>query len=588
MSETYPVLVTVVAESNASPAFQVVPESFDWDLVKDLSQFLADKGLDPVTQSGPWSQHKGCIQLLHDFLGFTEGVDTGKVSYGGWETEPDRPIWSVNGGDGFWWPRGGASWEINNPNDPAAEGEPRLWLSLQVEDDGDLQSCTWLHSIQAPEPSYGVVLIFANSRTQIEGVDIADTYPLPGGISPHVRAKLPSGQPLNKVWQISYLSDVFNVNRDCERRVPVPVPIQVTYRGDPPILKDTIWLVSDEAAPETSSSSLALLQDSPPPPAPAVYHVLPEFVGDKLNGLANYARSYAEQFDQRQIENGQLDDELQRHAAFFLALDRETAPVPGAVPEPDLEPEGVDPQTAYRDLGTYLMLQYFVRAEVLLTENSATLTALSDSVKTWEQYGKTVAGRVKAIMIQHYPGTMEGLDLASMRAGFEAFARGELAIDGVQGVPNGTNYFSFVELGLLMIESNQDGVFWKPVTEVLARTTEIYVRSFHHCGEPWTFCAYGLGHSEGPQPWSQAERDELDAAWSGLTTEGWKLRYAQVVASALRDEFGELANTPGAQAASRLNIVTVGCKETVKTTGLRRGLRSRQPMPPREGRPPLD
>lgn len=513
-------------------------------LVERMRAHLASYTAD-ATASTPYRQYLECSARLLEAYQVAKGDPT-LLDAGLWQNDGLPPIWSVDRGGEEWVPLGGASMPLSSTVGAGATTGPgsnvgpgaagttpafdpstllgpaggvRHYVSVRRTDtDPTVRSCTHVLRNDTPEVAVGVVFYLTYTRSQL--LSVHTTH------SAAVNRALQSG--LGTAWQVSHPA----------WQVAPGGVLEVTFRfrGDPPHVRALTWLVEDREGVNVPPD----LSSPPPPPPPFVYVASGD---EQAEALSNFERTWDEEMALRLAKIEAPGATHVAHKRFFYDLDARTSPRAPLAPA-----QALDIQL----LGGYLALQVFARAEV--QHAGADPQVLSHSTESWRKRAPGVADLVRGILLEHYAGHGGGLDVAAVREAFLLFARGELGVLGTHGVPNGTNYFCFAELALLMVQLEHEVAVWRPLFAVFAETSEAYARSFHHCGRRRTTCAYGItGPEHLPRRWTRDQEKGLAAAWSGLTFEQTVERYAGVVQAALVDELS------GPAASPPLPLPDVGC-----------------------------
>lgn len=127
--------------------------------------------------------------------------------------------------------------------------------------------------------------------------------------------------------------------------------------------------------------------------------------------------------------------------------------------------------------------------------------------------------------------------LAETRRGFDSFCRGVLTLEETFGAPNGTNFFAFAELALVLWRygCKKERDQWGRIFRVMGYASDVFARCYHQCGGPRTFCAYGVEFNPGGV--RGASIGPFDSLWlSWLNERDPVKRYAAVVHASLLDE----------------------------------------------------
>lgn len=385
----------------------------------------------------------------------------------------------------------------------------RYLFNLHVEERlGEVvRECRYCFQAGALEELEGLVLFFSRTRSRVLGV-------LPGSAGVGMTETSPVG-PLERsaTWLVRWNGLPERLDELC---------FTLRYLGDPPVVRATTWIVR-QAPPVAPAAPFEPGEPGPVPPESAT-------AGD-LQALATYEWSYASELARRAELLGEPHAQAKR---FFLELDRASNPL-------GLSPEESQPILR---LGEYLANRYRRRAlyrqdpEAPANEVGDSLPLPQVEVASWAAEGAHSAELMEQLLLEHFPDGAGGLALDEVREAFERFGGGELTIFGPHGSPNGLNIFCLVELALFLVHSGRKPELWMDLARAFGAACEIYVRSYHLCGGPRSFCAYRVDHNpEGSRAPSQAQRLAVRTAWAGpLPIE----RYERLLQASLLSDLPEV------------------------------------------------
>ncbi|MCB9883217.1 MAG: hypothetical protein H6834_15620 [Planctomycetes bacterium] len=334
-------------------------------------------------------------------------------------------------------------------------------------------------------PAVGLALLFADARTLLLNVEHDD------------RDATVLGSPLLR--SILFPTPILPTR---------PVDVTISSLGDPPYLRQAIWLTAQRDEPRPAW----------PPQQRWPLRLLSE--------LPQLARSFGETLALREESVAQQTSDVTARQ-FFLHMD--TATMPEQVQDP-LTKQRIE------SLALYLQNRWRRRAHVYAdTGEAATFDA--KEIHSRKAQAITAADLLKP----HFEVFGSGDQLVQGAAeAFARFAGGALREIETHGVPNGVYYFSFGELALLLQELDYDQAFWGPLTAPLCRTAEIFVNAFHTPNAPRASCAYTAENNrDGERAYDDSRIQQLEMQWS-KTDVAWQ--FSRLVATALSAEVGPVTN----------------------------------------------
>lgn len=363
----------------------------------------------------------------------------------------------------------------------------------------------------------GVAVVFSPTRTRIRR------------IQPTPRNAAPGGQSCRSFRRLSANAFVYDLPLfDLDGSLDV----RVQYEGDPPHVQWGRGILIRDGAPALVPVPSGFDPRGPLEPPPFV-------VGrEGLPDLTTYGLDFDDAFERR-VELVESATTFRDDKRFFLELERRTHPQI----KPDFDPLGAALSNRYRRRGEYV---HFGTEIPTSAEEVASKADVAQRV-----------GRVLLQTILDAFGECEATGFERTGVAFDRFAGGELTIFETHGAPNGTNYFSFAELALLLVvaDPKRRGV-WEELFTIFARSAEIFVGAYHECCARRTRCAYRVANNpDGSRHPSDVVKDDLRTLWSCGDA---RRRYDHLVHSALYDDYVG-AFGPNQTGIPSLQLVDFGC-----------------------------